>query len=102
MKGSAMTNTWRTVQMFVEEAGVFEVEVDSSNKTKVRCTCPAFKNSSRCKHSKFVKSAMDENNGHYTIQVPVDIEDDEAAIAMDSAEAFRSFIIKYAKVETIE
>ena len=101
MKGSAMTNTWRTVQMFIEEAGVFEVEVDSDNKNKVRCSCPAYSNSSRCKHTKYVKSAMDQNDGHYTIQVPVDVDDDAAANAMDSAEAFRDFIIKYAKVLSI-
>jgi hypothetical protein len=88
--------------MFVEEAGVFEVEVDSDNSNRTRCTCSAFKNSSRCKHSKFVRNAMATNNGHYTIQVPVDVDDDDALMAMESAEAFRDFIIKHAKVETIE
>lgn len=97
-----MKSSWRTVQMFVEESGVFEVEVDSESKNKVRCTCGPFKNSSRCKHSKFVKAAMDDNNGHYTIQVPVEIDDIEAMVAMESAEAFREFIIKYAKVETLD
>lgn len=102
MKGAAMTNTWRTVQMFIEEAGVFEVEVNSEDSSKVRCSCRAFENSSRCKHSKYVKNAMAQNDGHYAIHVPVDVDDDAAANAMDSAEAFREFIIKYAKVLTIE
>lgn len=97
-----MKNGWRTVQMFLEEAGIFEVEVDSTNRNKVRCSCSAFKNSTRCKHAKFVKNAMNENDGHYTIQIPVEVDEDEAIIAMDSAEAFRQFIIKYGRVETLD
>lgn len=89
--------------MFVEEAGVFEVEVDSADdkKKRVRCTCPAFQHSTRCKHAKFVREVMDENDGHYTVQVLVDTPDEAAIEAMESAEAFREFIIKHAKVETL-
>jgi hypothetical protein len=102
MKEKAMTNTWRTVQLFLEDAGVFEVEINSENSSQVRCSCKAFNTSSRCKHSRFVKTSMANNNGHYTIQVPEDTPDEAAAEAMDSAESFRNFIIWNAKVEVID
>ena len=44
---------------------------------------------------------MDANNGHYTVHIPVEIEEEEADAAMASAESFREFIIKYAKVEVL-
>jgi hypothetical protein len=44
---------------------------------------------------------MLENSGQYAILVPEDVPEDEAAKANDSAEAFRSFILKYARVEVL-
>jgi hypothetical protein len=44
---------------------------------------------------------MNENDGHYTVHIPVEIEDEEAEMAMKDANAFRHFIIKYAKVEVL-
>lgn len=102
MKGQSMTNTWRTVQLFLEDSGVFEVEINSENSGQVRCNCRAFKTSSRCKHYRFVKTSMANNNGHYTIQVPEETPDAAAEEAMDSAEDFRNFIIWNAKVEVID
>lgn len=102
MKGQSMTNTWRTVQLFLEDAGVFEVEINAENSSQVRCNCRAFKTSSRCKHYKFVKTSMANNNGHYTIQVPEETPDDAAAAAIGSAEDFRNFIIWHAKVEVLD
>jgi hypothetical protein len=102
MKGLQMDINWRTVQVFLETAGVFEVEVDQTNNKKARCTCPAFGNSARCKHVKFVKQQMEQNDGHYSVSIPVDIPDEEAIKAMATAEDFREFILKYGKVEVIE
>lgn len=93
---------WRTVQLFLDENGVYEVEIDVDNRKKARCTCPAFKMSARCKHVKFVKSQLDETSGHYSIQIPVDVSDEEAHQAMSSSELFRDFILKYGKVEVID
>ena len=93
---------WRTVQMFLEENGVFEVELDSEDKKKIRCSCPAFRNSARCKHTKFVRKSMDANDGHYSVQIDVNVADEDAAEAMTSRKTFRDFILKYAKVEVID
>lgn len=98
-----MSTDWRTVQLFLDETnvGVFEVQIDSDDSRKVRCDCPAFGNSSRCKHVKFVKNTMAENDGNYAIQIPEEISDEEALEAMSDPEAFRDFIIKYGTVEVI-
>lgn len=101
MKGLELDIEWRTVQLFVSDEGVSEVEVDSDNPNKVRCTCTNFKSAARCKHTRFIKKAMEENNGHYNIQIPSDVPDEEAVIAMLDRELFRKFIIKYAKVEVL-
>jgi hypothetical protein len=101
MKEVNMDISWRTVQLFLEEDGVVEVEVDQDNHSKVRCTCAGFLRAARCKHTKYVKNHMAENDGHYSVQIPVDIDDDEAFKAIQSAASFRDFIIKYGKVEVI-
>lgn len=93
---------WRTIQMFIGEDGVAEVELDAENSSKIRCSCKSFYKSARCKHTKFVKSHMQENDGHYAIQVPVDISDEEALDAMSSSDTFRKFILKYGKVEVLD
>lgn len=98
MRESTMTKDWRTVQLFLEPYGVVEVEVDSLSPKNIRCTCSASKS---CGHIKFVKKNMQENDGHYTVSIPVEVDDEDAIAATSSAEAFRDFIIKYGKVEVI-
>ena len=44
---------------------------------------------------------MQENDGHYTVSIPVEIDEEEATAAVSSSEAFREFIIKYGKVEVL-
>ena len=101
MREVSMEIDWRMVQVFLGEEGVSEVEIDSENHKKVRCTCAAFKTSARCKHSKYVRNLMDQNDGHYSIQIPVHVPDDIAMEAMSSSASFREFILKYGKVEVI-
>jgi hypothetical protein len=96
-----MTNDWRTVQLFLDVDGVAEVEVDSKNPKLTRCTCPSHNSVRGCAHTKYVKKNMQENDGHYTVSIPVEVDDEDAIAATSSAEAFRNFIIKYGKVEVI-
>jgi hypothetical protein len=102
MEEATMDISWRTVQVFLDEDGVCEVDVDSENNTKVRCSCMAFSRLARCKHAKFVKDKMSNNNGHYAIQIPVNVDDALAAEAIKTSEGFREFVIKYGKVEVID
>jgi len=101
LKESTMIHDWRTVQLFVSEQGVAEVEVDSLNAKNVKCSCPSYSNVTRCAHVKYVKKTMAENDGHYSISIPVEIDEQEAIDATASSAAFRSFIIKYGKVEAL-
>lgn len=101
MKGPKMDIDWRTVQLFLSEDGIAEVQIDSENSRKVRCTCKDFFKNARCKHQRRVKTAIDENNGHYTVLVPDDIPEEVALNAMEDAESMREFIIKYARIEVL-
>ena len=96
-----MTISWRTVQLFISEDGIAEVEVDAEFNDKVRCNCKAFAASSRCRHSKYVKNRMDEGDGHYIVQVPEDVDDNEALTAMKDPAKWRDFVIKYGEVEVL-
>lgn len=102
MKEAAVDIKWRTVQLFLENYGVVEVEVDSENSSKARCSCPGFARGGRCKHTKYVKDVMANNDGHYSIQVSVDVNEDDAFRAIQDPESFRDFIVKYGKVEVID
>lgn len=102
MKEVEMEIDWRTVQLFLDENGVAEVEVDVENNKKVRCTCKTFSSSARCKHVKYVRNLMEQNDGHYSVQIDVNVPDEEAIKAMSTREGFREFVLKYAKVEVID
>ena len=114
MEDLEMTTDWRTVQIFLVEDGPrkdlnesylgteiysCEVEVDSDNKTNVRCTCKGFENRSRCKHTIYVKNSMKENNGHFNLTIPEEVPNEEVEEALDNAELFRQFVINHTKIE---
>lgn len=101
MKESTMLHDWRTVQLFLDPEGIAEVEVDSANPKLIKCTCRSHNSVRGCAHTKFVKKNMQENDGHYTVSIPVEVDDEDAIAATSSAEAFRQFIIKYGKVEVL-
>ena len=96
-----METEWRTIQLFLEEYGVVETEMDYHNRKKVRCNCKDFSSVAKCKHVKFVRAELEKNNGAYSIKVPDDVDDDEAYDALEDPESFREFIIKYGKVLVI-
>ena len=102
MKDVKMDIEWRTVQMFIGTDGVSEVEIDTDNSKKVRCTCTSFQSTARCKHVKYVKQYMIENNGHYSIHIPEDVPDEEAILAMADPALFREFVLKYNKVIALD
>jgi hypothetical protein len=39
MRGLNMEIDWRTVQLFLDDSGVSEVEIDAEDATNVRCSC---------------------------------------------------------------
>jgi len=102
MKGMSMESPWRTVQLFIssQAAGVLEVEVDTGTK-RVRCNCPVWKKTLKCKHVNFVNKKMKLNNGHYSILVPSEVPEELASQANIDPKTFRDFVVRYAKVEVL-
>jgi hypothetical protein len=100
-KEAEMSISWRTVQMFISDEGVAEVEVDAELNDKIRCSCKAYSVSSKCRHSKFVKNRMNEGDGHYIVQVPEDVDDNEAITAMKDPSKWRAFVIQHGEIEVL-
>ena len=102
MKGMSMESPWRTVQLFIssQAAGVFEVEVDTGTK-RIRCNCPVWKKTLKCKHVNFVNNRMKMNQGHYSILVPDEVPEELASQANADPKRFRDFVVRYAKVEVL-
>jgi hypothetical protein len=92
---------WRTVQLFLSEDGVHEVEVDLQDNRNQRCTCKKFQSFKRCRHTKWVEDVIVESGGHFSVQIYSEIDQEIADEAFDSPEKFREFVIKYGKVEVI-
>jgi hypothetical protein len=92
---------WRTVQLFLDQNGVSEVEVEQENHD-IRCTCREYsKGRARtCQHTIYVQSEMIDNDGAYPVHLGSTAPDIPWNI-MDDAEAFRAFIIKYSVVKVL-
>lgn len=95
---------YRTVQIFLSDEGVHDVQISTEDSSKMHCNCPRFLLSKRCPHVKFVKERMKETDGHYTI--PIDEEDapseEEIMESIKTPEQFRQFLIKYATIEVVD
>ena len=102
MKGMSMESPWRTVQLFIssQAAGVFEVEVVTVTK-RIRCNCPVWTKTLKCKHVNFVNNRMKMNQGHYSILVPDEVPEELASQANADPKRFRDFVVRYAKVEVL-
>jgi hypothetical protein len=44
---------------------------------------------------------MEDGEGHYIVQVPEDVDDNEAINAMKDATKWRAFVIKHGEVEVL-
>ena len=91
---------WRTVQLFLSPSGIFEVEVNTDTRD-IKCNCPNFDKRRTCAHEKFVDSKAKSNDGIYPVRISSKASPEEVQDAEESPEAFRSFILKYGKVEVI-
>lgn len=92
---------WRTVQVFLSETGIDEVELDIEDNRNIRCTCKKFKTFKKCKHTNWVDRQIVEAGGHFSVLVDSEVPMDEAEVAFDTPESFRKFVLKYGKVEVI-
>jgi hypothetical protein len=92
----------RLVQVFLSQnktpgPGVYEVSVDDD--TKLYCNCPGFSSRGICKHTRFVKSRIENNNGTYPLEISSKATQDDADNARHSNQAFREFVIKFGRIE---
>lgn len=99
MKEETMAIEWRTIQFFLDENGVIEVELQYEDPTKLRCSCGQL---TKCSHIRYVRDQFKNNNGIFDLEVPIDEDDDAMLEAFSSAKSFRDMIIKYGKVAVID
>lgn len=97
-----MSIDWRTLQVFLDNEGVCEVEADHDDYEQMRCSCAVFATARKCKHTRHVKREIIKNGGTYAIKISSAIDDEDIIDAMKTAESFRDFVLKYAKIEVID
>jgi len=102
MRGKYVDEDSRLVQVFLSQTqspgpNIHEVSVKENG--SLFCTCPGFQGRLTCKHVKFVKARIDNNNGTYPLEISNRATDDEAFKAKESNSAFREFVIKFGKIE---
>lgn len=103
MKGRKMEDDkLRLVQVFLSNTktpgpGIYEVTVDKDD--VLHCTCPGYVSRKNCKHTRFVKSRIEHNNGNYPLEISSRATQDDADSAQSSNKAFREFVIKFGRIE---
>jgi len=94
------TMSWQVAQIFLSETGVHEVHINLDNK-KLRCDCSGYGSRSVCKHIRYVKTRIEQNDGVYPVEVSSRASQDESSMASLDPELFRAFLFKYGKIEVI-
>lgn len=102
MKETSMSDNLRLVQVFLSQSqtpgpGIFEVSTDDNG--VLFCTCPGYKGRKTCKHTKLVQNRIDHNHGSYPLEILSKATPEEAEKAKKSNAEYRSFIIRYGKIE---
>ena len=102
MKGGAVNSSLRLVQIFLSQTknpgpGIYEVSVDDDN--NLYCTCPGYRGRETCKHSRFVKNRIENNNGTYPLEISDRATPEDAELARTSPQAFREFVVKFGRIE---
>lgn len=99
-----MADDWRTVQVFLSEKGIHEVELNTAKSLRIRCNCASFKRFFPCVHAKYVKEQITKSPDgiSYSVSIPDVLDDDESLYALDDPKLFREFILKYGKVLVID
>lgn len=92
---------WRTVQVFLSEDGIHEVQLDLDDNRNQRCTCKKFQLIKRCRHTRWVEESIVDQGGHFSVQISAEVDELEAEDAFSTADSFRAFVIRYGKVEVI-
>lgn len=94
--------TNRLVQVFLSQSqtpgpGIFEVSANGIG--TLSCTCPGYNVRKSCKHTKFVQTRIDNNNGSYPLEISSRATKEDALKAKESNDEFRDFVIRFGKIE---
>lgn len=92
----------RLLQVFLSPTatpGPSIFEVSSTTDGTLSCTCSGYNGRTTCKHTRFVKARLDSNNGSYPLEISKSATEEDAEKAKESPEAFRNFVIRFAKIE---
>lgn len=92
----------RLLQVFLSPTatpGPSIFEVSSNEEGDLYCTCAGYKGRTTCKHTRFVKARIDSNKGSYPLEISKSATDEDTEKAKESPEAFRDFVIRFAKIE---
>ena len=92
--------TWQTTQLFLSATGVHEVQMNLDSQ-KLRCNCEASASRNFCKHVAFVNKRIELNGGTYPVEISKKAKIEDATLANLDPDAFRSFLIKYGKIEVV-
>lgn len=98
MRGTNVSD-WLTIQLFLSDDGVCEVLGNHDDYRKMKCTCAAYTAMTKCKHVKHMRKTMDDNGGILNVSIPADAPEEDVEGAMGDTEQFRSFMLKYGKIE---
>lgn len=93
-----LNSNWVTIQFFVSDNGVFEVTGHQQDYRKMRCTCPDFSRLTRCKHVKFSREKIAEDDGVLSLKIPEDVTDEEMDAMVDGQIELRDLLLRYGKV----
>jgi len=92
--------TQKLLQVFLSPSqtlGIYEVTMGEYESLK--CTCATFTSKDTCKHTRFVDDRIKSNGGTYPLEISDRAKIEDADLAHTSEEAFRSFIIRFGKIE---
>lgn len=102
MKETFVKPEHRLVQVFLSTTrtpgpSIYEVSADED--ARLYCTCHDYSVRSKCKHTTFVQTRIDNNNGNYPLEISKKATSEDAELARTSNAEYRNFIIKYGKIE---
>jgi len=92
---------WRSLQFFLSDDGVHEVQANPDNYKQLKCDCHVYKSGKRCAHVRYVRDQITSKNGSYSITIPEHISDEDIQRASESADSFRNLLIHNARIEVI-
>jgi hypothetical protein len=95
------TESWLTVQFFLDDEGVHEVSVAHLDQERVRCSCPRGSRRGRCAHIRYVKDVI-RREGRYSVVAPDDTTDEDIEALLEQPDEFRSMVAHHSNIVVLD